>query len=207
MTTQVDDRSERTVRIVSCGVFRPSLEYLCLNENIPSLRITYLSSNLHINPDKLQDQLKKEVIASQKRGERVICLYGECFKDMDLFCDENGVARIKGHHCYEILLRAEVFRQIMDENARSYFLERDLILNFDEYCIKPLELHDREMRKLFFGNYERLIYIRQPSDPDLRPSLRRIVSYLGLSLIIRDADYPNLEGILVNLITQDHILR
>jgi hypothetical protein len=205
MTPQDNDGQERAIRIISCGVFRPSLEQFRLHERFPSLRITYLPSNLHINPEELKDHLLMEVVASQKRNERVICIYGECFKDMDLFCNDNGVVRIRGHHCYEILLGAEIFRQIMDENARSYFLEKDLALNFEEYCIKPLELYDEEMKAFFFKNYERLVYVRQPSDPDLMPSVQRIADSLGLSVMARDADYPNLEKILVDLIDTGHL--
>jgi hypothetical protein len=207
MTRQDNDRQKRAVnpvRIIACGVFRPSLEQFKFEERFPDLDITYLPSNLHINPEELKGCLLKEVAASQKRDERVICLYGECFKDMDLFCNENGILKIQGHHCYEILLGTDNFRQITDENAKTYFLEKELVLNFEEYCVKPLELYDEEMKALFFKNYERLAYVRQPSDPDLMPGVERIAEFLGFSVISRDADYPNLEKVLVNLIAPGH---
>jgi hypothetical protein len=190
----------QTVRIIACGVFRPCLEQLGLAERFPNLRITYLQSNLHIHPEEIREHLLREFDASQKRNERVICLYGECFKGMDLFCNEKGVPKIQGSHCYEILLGTDNFRKITDDNPKNYFLEKDLVLNFEEYCAKPLELDDEEMRTLFFKNYERLVYVRQPSDPDLMPDVRKIAGFLGLSVIILDADYSNLEKELVKLI-------
>ncbi len=89
----------------------------------------------------------------------------------------------------------------MDESAKTYFLEKDLILNFEDYCVKPLELYDDEMKELFFKNYERLLYVRQPSDPDLLPAVNNIADFLGLSLIVRDADYSNFEKALIDLIS------
>jgi hypothetical protein len=198
-------RPVRPIRIVACGVFRPSLEQFKLDERFPDLNITYLPSSLHINPEVLRGHLLEEVTASRKRDERVTCLYGECFKDIGLFCNEHGVVKIHGHHCYEILLGTEIFRQITDENAKTYFLERELVLNFEEYCIRPLELYDEEMKALFFKNYERLVYVRQPSDPDLMPRVERIADFLGLSIISRDADYSNLKKVLVNLIDPEHL--
>ena len=92
----------------------------------------------------------------------------------------------------------------MDESAKTYFLEKELILNFEEYCVKPLELYDEEMKEMFFKNYERLVYVRQPSDPDLMPKVNKIAGFLGLSIIVQDADYLNIEAALINLIGPDH---
>jgi hypothetical protein len=82
----------------------------------------------------------------------------------------------------------------------TYFLERELILNFAEYCSEPLELHDEEMRKSFFEHYERIVYVRQPSDPDLVSRARELAELLHLTLEIRDADYRHFDKILTDLI-------
>jgi hypothetical protein len=206
MKYREDNRKEQSiqpVRIIACGVFRPLLEQINLVERFPGLNAAYLPSNLHINPNELKNELLKEITASQKKNERIICLYGECFPDIDILCKEHGVVKIDGHHCYEIFLGRGKFLEIMDENGRTYFLEKDLVLNFEEYCVKPLELHDREMKKLFFKNYEQLVYVRQPSDPDLIPAVNNIAEFLGLSVIVRDADYLNFEKALINMIGSD----
>lgn len=88
----------------------------------------------------------------------------------------------------------------MNETAGTYFLERDLILNFEEYCIEPLELHDEEMRKYCFEHYQRVLYVRQPRDPDLVSRAGKLAEFLQLSLEIRDADYSHLGRELVRLI-------
>ncbi len=198
------DNPIQPVRIISCGVFRPVLEYLKLGERFPVLNVSYLPSNLHNSPYELENYLLKEIAISQLRNERIICLYGECFPDIDILCSQNGVVKIEGHHCYDLLLGRGKFREIMDESAKTYFLEKDLILNFEEYCAKPLELHDDELKKLFFKNYERLVYVRQPSDPDLMPAINNIADFLGLSIIVHDADYSNFEKALIALIGLEH---
>jgi len=91
-------------------------------------------------------------------------------------------------------------RQFIDEIAGTYFLEKDLILNFEEYCMKPLELHDEEMRKCCFEHYQRLLYVRQPSDPDLIPRASEIAEFLSLFLETSDADYSSLEKKLIEII-------
>ena len=207
MTYREDNRKDKPiqpVRIISCGVFKPALEHLQLKERFRDLNVTYLPSNLHNSPNDLENYLKKEIIASRKSNERIICLYGECFPDIDDLCKQYGVGKIEGHHCYEIFLGRGKFREIMDESAKTYFLEKELILNFEEYCVKPLELYDEEMKEMFFKNYERLVYVRQPSDPDLMPIVNKIADFLGLSIIVKDADYLNIETALINLIGPEH---
>ncbi len=203
MRFREDNKKYKPVRIIACGVFSPVLEQLKSEGKFPGLNVTYLPSNLHNNPNELENYLKKEIVASQKSNERIICLYGECFPAIDTLCRQYGVSKIVGHHCYEIFLGTENFRGIMDESARTYFLEKELILNFEEYCVKPLELYDEEMKKMFFKNYERLVYVRQPSDPDLMPMVNKIADFLGLAIIVRDADYLNIEKMLIDLIGPD----
>ncbi len=187
-------------RILSCEVFKPALESFHLEQRCLDLRLTYLPSNLHLRPQELRNHLLKEIHSAQERDERIICLYGYCFPGIEYSCKQHGVTKVPGHYCYEMLLGSERFRQIMDEAAGTYFLERDLILNFKSYCIDPLKLYEERMRKLCFKNYQRLLYVRQPSDPDLLPKARKLAELLELSLEIRDADYSHLETALSNLI-------
>ena len=187
-------------RIIACEVFKPTLEYLQLAKRYPNLRLTYLPSYLHLRPQYLKDRLLKEITAARKRKERYICLYGDCFPDIDGFCRQHGAIKVPGHYCYEMLLGSERFRQLIDETAGTYFLEKDLILNFEEYCMEPLELQDEEMRGYCFQHYQRLLYVRQISDPNLVPKAIKLAEFLELPLDIRDADYSHLEKELIELI-------
>ena len=108
--------------------------------------------------------------------------------------------KVPGHYCYEMLLGSERFRQLIQEMAGTYFAEKDLILNFEEYCVRPLELRDEEMRRHCFGQYQRLLYIRQPSDPNLVPQAGEVAEFLELPLEIKDADYSHLEKELIELL-------
>lgn len=132
--------------------------------------------------------------------ERVICLYGNCFPGIDQFCARYNTPRIAAAHCYELFLGSARFRKIMDAEAGSYFVESDLIVNFESYCLEPLELHDDEMRRFFFANYKQLIYVRQPADQELLPKVKELANFLELSLKVIEADYSELERKISNLI-------
>ena len=185
--------TRRLMRIIACQVFKPALEYLRLESRYPNIRLTYLPPNLHLRPQELGKYLRKEITAAERRKERIICLYGDCFPGISDYCRRHGARRVPGPHCWEIFLGSERFNRLLKENAGTYFLEKELILNFKEYCIKPLELYDEEMREHCFENYHKLLYVRQPSDPDLLAEANEIAEFLGLTLEIQDADYSHLE--------------
>ena len=187
-------------RIIACAVFKPALEHLQIKKRYPGIRITYLPSNLHLRPQGLKDRLKEEVRSAQEKGERVVVLYGECFPDMEEFCLQEGVVKVPGSYCYEMLLGTERFKELIEEMAGTYFAERDLILNFQEYCVTPLELHDEEMRKYCFDNYTRLLFVQQPEDQDMGPMASEVADFLGLSLDISEADYSYLDRRLSELL-------
>jgi hypothetical protein len=188
------------VRIIACQVFKPALEYLRLENKCPYIRPTYLPPNLHLRPQDLGKYLRGEVMAAERKNERIICLYGECFPGISEYCQRHGACRVQGPYCWEIFLGSERFNRLLEEDAGTYFLEKELICNFAEYCIEPLELYDEEMREQCFKHYHRLLYVRQPSDPDLTAKANEIAEFLGLSLEIQDADYSHLEKRLTKIL-------
>lgn len=181
------------VRIIACQVFKPALEYLRLEDKYSDIRLTYLPPNLHLKLQELGKYLRREIIAAERRNERIICLYGDCFPGISEYCQRHGASRVAGPYCWEMLLGSERFNRLLDEDAGTYFLEKELIYNFTEYCIDPLELYDEEIREQCFKHYHRLLYVRQPSDPDLIAKASEIAEFLGLSLEVQDADYSHLE--------------
>ena len=194
-------KNQTTTRIIACTVFKPAMEYLQLESRYPNLRLTYLPPKLHLKPQALKKRLLNEINAAQKRNERVICLYGDCFPGIDDFCQQHGVIKVPGHYCYEMLLGTERFQRLIEEMAGTYFAERELILHFEEYCVRPLELYDEEMRKYCFEHYKRLLYVRQPSDPNLLISQAgEAAQFLELYLDISDADYSQLDKNLIELL-------
>jgi hypothetical protein len=187
-------------RIIACGVFKPALDHLRLVKRHPNVRVTYLPPVLHTRPQLLKKYLLRKIVSAKKRNERIVCLYGDCFPGIDDFCRQRGVVKVPGQLCYEMLLGTARFKQLMDETTGTYFLEKDLLINFREYCMEPLELYDAEMRMCYFEHYQKLLYVRQPTDPDLISQAGQLAEFLDLSLAISDADYSHLESILEDLL-------
>jgi hypothetical protein len=187
------------IRIIACRVFQDALKYLAVQENRPKLRISYLRAGLHNHPLELNKALSREIRVARQEGDSILCLYGQCFPGIDDFLQKESVPRIAGAHCYEMFLGSNTFQQIMEEEAGTYFLEKKLLIHFGEYCVRPLELEDAELRKSYFRHYKRLLYIRQPLDPDLLDEARDVAQFLSLELSVVDADYAELQANLFKL--------
>lgn len=187
------NRTSSIVRVIACRVFKPALEHLRLEDSHPNISLTYLPPNLHLRPQELRKHLRREVAAAEIRDEQVVCLYGDCFPGLGDYCRRRGARKVPGPSCWEMFLGSERFNHLVEEDPGTYFLERELIRNFDEYCIEPLELYDEEMREQCFKHYHRLVYVRQPADPDLVAEAEDLAEFLGLPLEIEDADYSHLD--------------
>ncbi|MGD8449084.1 MAG: DUF1638 domain-containing protein, partial [Desulfobacterales bacterium] len=188
------------IRLIACGVFKPALKSLRVEEKYPQLRVTFLPSNLHLYPRTLKKNLIREIVSARKQSERPLLLYGYCVPGIEEICIQNCADKVPGLHCFEMLLGSDSYEQIMAETAGTYFLERELIVNFREYCFEPLELYDSDIRKSFFKHYKKLMYVRQPSDRDLKAAAAKLAGFLDLSLEIIDADYSHLKQRLIHLI-------
>ena len=192
--------NQKITRIIACHVFEPAIEALQLGRKYPNLSLTYLPPNLHLRPRDLGKYLRREIILAKRKNEQIICLYGDCFPGISDYCRRHGVRKVPGFHCWEMLLGSERYNHIIEEDVGTYFLEKELIHNFKEYVIEPLELYDEEMREHCFKHYHRLLYVRQPLDPVLVAEATELAEFLGLSLEIQDADFSYLEERLSGLI-------
>jgi hypothetical protein len=183
-------------KIITCRVFRDALSFLDRNGSIPRARVRCLPAFLHMNPHELRQKVVAEITASDRRRESVCCLYGDCFPDIDQTLQGMSVRRVACRNCYESLLGRRRFQRLLDRHPGTFFLEKELLLNFDEYCWQPMELDDPVLRRWFFEHYRRAVYIRQPLDPDLKGCAEEISHRLELALAVADADYTDLHAAL-----------
>ena len=191
------------IRIIACGVFRDALRQIEPQQFNPAVAITYITPYLHNHPQKLKEEILYQIHLAQKAGDKILCLYGRCYPELDDHLHAMGIPRVPGEHCYEILLGSRRFRAIIEQETGIYCIEKDLILNFPEYCIQPLELDDSSMRESYFQHYTRLAYIRQPLDPDtVMPNVYDISRFLDLKPMVIDADYSELTANLLRLLTR-----
>ena len=195
--------------IIACSVFKDALNHITADFSAKGLGspdspivIDYLPSNLHLEPIELKARMLAAIKRAKHTGHSITCLYGTCFPGIDGCLGSAGVGRIRCSHCYEVFLGRERYRQLIDDSPGSFFVEKELLLDFDDLCRGPLELDDPMIREMFFTHYSHVVYIRQPRDPDLTEKARLVADFLRLRLRIIDAEYTELKHFLKEILTR-----
>jgi hypothetical protein len=82
----------------------------------------------------------------------------------------------------------------------AFYLTDFLVRQFDAFVTRPLGL-DRhpELRDMYFGRYEKLVYQAQTDDPDLTEKAQAHARTLGLAFERRFTGYGDLERAMASL--------
>ena len=158
----------------------------------------------HMFPDKIAPDVEKRILSLKDKYERLIVVYGDCGSRgaLDaLLARFPDIERIAGPHCYE-MYGGDIFKEKMEEEPGTYFLTDFLLRGFEGLVIKGMGL-DRfpQLKKDYFFNYRRLVYLVQKPDEKLLAKARSVADYLDLPLEIQKTGYGWLETRLVALVT------
>ncbi|WP_375265098.1 DUF1638 domain-containing protein, partial [Planktotalea sp.] len=115
-------------------------------------------------------------------------------------CAELGVELIKGPHCYSFFEGNAAFEKISEDEFTAFYLTDFLVRQFDAFVIKPMGL-DRhpDLRDMYFGNYEKLVYQAQTEDAELTEKAKHCADRLGLRFERRFTGYGDLETALAQV--------
>lgn len=177
-------KNER-VRIIACGMI--AREVMAVQDQVGAqhIELKCLPAIYHHFPDKIAPAMEEAILEAKAEGvERVFAGYADCGTggDLDKVCTKYGVERIAGPHCFSFYIGNEAFAKQGDAHMRSFFMTDFLARQFDAFLMKPLGL-DRhpELRDMYFGHYEKLVYIAQTHDPDLEAKAQAAARTLGLA--------------------------
>ena len=138
--------------------------------------------------------------SSRGRYDDVFVVYADCGTGglLQAACERLGVGLVEGPHCYSFFEGNEAFAA--REEATAFYLTDFLVRQFDAFVWKPLGL-DRhpQLRDMYFGNYEKLVYQAQIDDPALTEKAMVCAERLGLAFERRFTGYGDLGRVLGRL--------
>ncbi len=184
------------VRIIACGAIAREIIAVLAANGMNHVELTCLPAILHNHPDKIAPEVEREIVEAKAEGiSKLFVAYADCGTGglLDRVCERHGVERIAGPHCYSFFTGNDAFEAQGDTNMTSFFLTDFLARQFDAFVTKPLGL-DRhpQLRDMYFGNYEKLVYLAQTNDPDLDARAREAAEKLGLAYERRFTGYGDL---------------
>jgi hypothetical protein len=185
--------------LIACGALaREVLALIALN-GWSHLELTCLPAKLHNRPERIPDAVRRKIRAGRKTHDHVVVLYGDCGTGgmLDAVLAEEGVERIPGPHCYAFFRGLDAFLAEADAEPGCFYLTDYLVRQFDRLVIEGLGL-DRhpELLPLYFGNYDKLVYLAQSPDQRLEREAKAAALRLGLTYEHRPTGYGGLEDFL-----------
>ncbi len=193
---------DRRVLIVACGALARELLQLVEMNGLPGIDVECLPASYHNTPDLIPDAVEARVRAAGDAYAEIYVGYADCGTGgrLDRVCDELGVQRLPGAHCYEFFAGAADFAGLQDDEPGTFYLTDYLVKHFDRLVIRALWL-DRHPELLadYFGNYTRLVYLAQTEDPALVEQARSAAVRLGLRFEVLATGYGQLADSIVEL--------
>ena len=187
------------VLLIACGALaREILDLKALN-GWNHLDLTCLPANLHLWPDRIPSAVEACVAKHRADYAQIFVVYADCGTGGALLekCKELGVEMVEGPHCYSFFEGNAAFAEKADHEFTAFYLTDFLTRQFDAFVWKPMGL-DRhpELRDMYFGNYDRLIYQAQTNDPALDAKAEEAAARLGLRYERRFTGYGDLTAAL-----------
>lgn len=187
--------SSGRILLLACGALaREILDLIKLN-GWSHMDLTCLPAIFHIHPEKIAPAVQEAVAKHRNSYADIFVVYADCGTGGKLrhTCDELGVKMIAGPHCYSFFEGNDRFAEISEDEFTAFYLTDFLVRQFDAFIIKPMGL-DRhpELRDMYFGNYEKLVYQAQTDDPDLTKKAKDCADRLGLSFERRFTGYGDM---------------
>lgn len=198
------ERSNREkVHVIACGALAREILAVCEQHGLHHVDIQCLPAIWHAYPQKIVPGLEKAVAEARANGfERIFFAYADCGTggDIDRLCEQEGIGRIEGPHCYSFFSGNAAFEAKADDDVLSFFLTDFLARQFYAFVIEPLGL-DRhpQLKDMYFGNYRKLVYLSQEEDKALQEKAKAAADYLGLTYEYRFTGYGDLAPSLKDL--------
>ena len=188
------------VLVLACGALAREILAITKTSGLDHIDLHCLPAILHIHPDRIPDAVSEAVAKQRARYDTIFVAYADCGTGglLEDRCRDLGVEMIAGPHCYSFFEGNEVFAERGE--VTTFYLTDFLARQFDAFVWKPLGL-DRhpELRDMYFGNYDRLVYQAQTDDPALTEKARDCAERLGLAFERRFTGYGDLEPVLKTL--------
>ncbi|MEM1273603.1 MAG: DUF1638 domain-containing protein [Pseudomonadota bacterium] len=194
--------AQGSILLLACGALAREIVALRDDHAWRHLDLACLPAILHNTPDAIPKAVEDAVQKHRSHYDQIFVVYADCGTGgrLQATCDRLGVTMIEGPHCYSFFEGNDAFATRHETEFTAFYLTDFLVRQFDAFVMRPLGL-DRhpELRDMYFGHYETLVYQAQTDDPALTAKAEDCARILGLDFQRRFTGYGDLEHFLARL--------
>lgn len=193
--------------ILACGALAREIVALKRSNNWSHVDIQCLPPELHNRPQKIAPEVRAKLEQLSDQYDSVFVAYADCGTggELDKVLAEYGIERIPGAHCYQFFAGSRLFTELSEAEPGTFYLTDFLVRHFERLVWQGLGL-DRhpELKDLYFGHYQKLIYLAQSRNDDLHTQAQIAATRLGLDYEYRYTGFGELEDSLTQAATTEH---
>ncbi|NVD38888.1 DUF1638 domain-containing protein [Ensifer sp. HO-A22] len=190
------------VHVIGCGAIAREILAICQANQLDHVDLACLPAIWHNTPDRITPGVREAIAKARQEGfKRIFVAYADCGTGghLDRLCEEEGVERIPGPHCYSFFAGNDDFASRWDDDLTAFFLTDFLARQFEAFVVEPLGLKRHpELRDMYFGHYRKLVYLSQQEDETLQAKAKEAADYLGLEYEYRFTGYGDLTTSLLS---------
>lgn len=194
--------SRHPVAIIACGAIAQPCKEIVDRRGWP-VDVHPLPPLLHNQPHLIADEVRRLTAELAPSYSSLVVGYADCgtYGALDSLCEELGLARLPGLHCYDLYAGPSRIETFFAEQPGTYLLTDFLVRSFARTVLQELGL-DRhpDLRDTYFGNYSRVVWLAQQPDDELRALAEAAADRIGLPLTVVETGDAHLEAALAGLL-------
>ena len=199
-TSGLNATGDGQILLLACGALAREIIAVQNQNGLGHMDLQCLPAIYHNHPERIVPAVREAVARHRSEYDEIFVVYADCGTGglLETACEELGVGMVKGPHCYSFFEGNDAFAA--RDEMTAFYLTDFLVRQFDAFVWKPLGL-DRhpELRDMYFGNYEKLVYQAQTEDNDLLEKAKGYAEQMGLAFEYRFTGYGDLATTLNQL--------
>jgi hypothetical protein len=192
-------RGRGEVLLIACGALAREIVDLIEINGWQAFDVACLPAKWHNTPHLIVPGIAEKIREARGRYRSIFVLYGDCGTGgaLDRLLAAEGIERIEGPHCYAFFSGNAQFARRSEEEIGAFYLTDYLARHFDRLIWHGLGLDAHpELLPLYFGNYDKIVFLAQTRNEDLAKRAMAAAERLGLVYEYRFTGYGELGDVL-----------
>ncbi len=188
--------SDRQALVIACGALAHEIVALQKLNGWDALKVQCIPASIHNTPDKIPAAVSAIIDRARPHYQQIFVAFADCGTGglLDQLLQKENIERLAGAHCYEFYAGSEDFSKMAEQTPGTFYLTDFLARHFDRLILEELGIKKHpELLQMYFGNYEKLLYLAQTKQPALQELAREAALALGLPYEYRYTGYGQLE--------------